>query len=450
MRKTGNVRTLPHVLAFSTLLGMSGGCIAIYSFDDFDTKAPKTCTSVAECKTDSPACGTPTCDEICKITNLVSAETLSRNHVLGDCQKRFCDGKGNEVVELDPTNVRSDGNACTVDECDNITPVNTPAAADTPCGIPGTEGVVKCDATGVCRGCTSNFQCGVNTACAEWSCEGGTCVKKLQPVGTEVENPSVGDCRKKLCNSIGESEDTFAVNDAPDDNNPCTLDYCTTEYEIKHDIVAGTKCGDCKVCDAAGTCSDCDGTTSDCYQGECVPKPQTCTPNDNKCASTYCVDGYCCNSECGGKCMACSNALTGVLSGTCAPIINGTDPEGECTTLPGDSCFDGDCGCSNGVQDNGEQGIDCGPVCNNICSGKWSCGTQQICVSDNATQACCPAFVGCTTENCPNQTTECIALHNVGCTLGEPPKKFVVGSVVDGACWYVGFGACRTVTCTCK
>lgn len=450
MRRTQHPKRMHKVFAFAALLGMSGGCITIYSFDDFETKAPQTCTSADQCKTDSPACGTPTCDEICKLTNLVTAGTLSRNHVIGDCQRRFCDGLGNEVVELDPTNVRSDGVTCTKDICIDNKPENIVADAETPCGIPGTEMTVKCDGMGVCRGCTADADCGIKTACADWACENGACVKKLQPIGKEVENPSPGDCRKNLCNAAGESPNTFSAEDAPDDNDPCTLDYCTTDYEIKHDKVsAGTKCGNCAVCNAEGSCNPCDAATSDCYNGECVPKPQPCTANGD-CASMYCVDGYCCNGECSAKCMACSELKTGVLSGICAPVTNGTDPDNECNTPLADSCFDGVCGCVNGVKDANEEGIDCGLICGNSCGGKWVCGGPKACAGDNTAQVCCPDF-GCNPNNCPDQTGACNEFQNVACALGAPPQTFTIGSVIDFSCPFIaGWAACRSVTCTCQ
>jgi hypothetical protein len=47
----------------------------------------------------------------------------------------------------------------------------------------------------------------------------------------------------------------------------------------------------------------------------------------SECPTGFCVDGYCCDLECGTTCMACN--LTG-LEGTCSPIPNGEDPDNEC------------------------------------------------------------------------------------------------------------------------
>lgn len=453
MRSGGSMRVLHHVFAFSALLVMGGGCIAIYSFDEFETQAPITCTADIDCASndkgkDDKACGLPTClNGICTRTNLVDKGTLSRNHVIGDCQRRYCDGKGNEVKEVDPTNVRSDGIACTQDVCLNNKPENIVATAGTPCGVPGTEMTLQCDAMGVCRGCTAPTDCGIKGACADWACEEGACVKKLQPIGTEVANPVAGDCRKTICNLAGEPEESFAPTDAPDDNNPCTLDRCATEDEVKHDNAAGIKCGDCKVCDSAGLCGACNGTTSDCYQGECVAKPKTCQIN-GECLSNYCVDGYCCDSECSSKCMACVQAKTGVLSGICAPITNGTDPDSECGISTGDTCLNGNCSCSNGVKDSGEEGTDCGTTCGKSCTGTWKCGDLNGCGGSKASQTCCPWY-GCG-NSCPDQTSTCGNIDGGSCQLGATAQTFNIGTFSEWGCPFPASSACRSVTCVCQ
>lgn len=47
------------------------------------------------------------------------------------------------------------------------------------------------------------------------------------------------------------------------------------------------------------------------------------------CASTYCVDGVCCENACDAPCSSC--AITG-SEGTCSLHAVGTDPESECTS----------------------------------------------------------------------------------------------------------------------
>jgi hypothetical protein len=58
------------------------------------------------------------------------------------------------------------------------------------------------------------------------------------------------------------------------------------------------------------------------------PNGTACTM-DSQCRSTFCVDGLCCNTACGGgvtsDCMSCRGAQTGDSDGSCAPILQTAD-----------------------------------------------------------------------------------------------------------------------------
>lgn len=49
-----------------------------------------------------------------------------------------------------------------------------------------------------------------------------------------------------------------------------------------------------------------------------------------ECASGHCVDGVCCDTACDSTCSACAATDTGQPDGTCAPVLQGTDPANEC------------------------------------------------------------------------------------------------------------------------
>jgi hypothetical protein len=60
-----------------------------------------------------------------------------------------------------------------------------------------------------------------------------------------------------------------------------------------------------------------------------------------ECASGFCVDRVCCDSECGGGCRACN--LPG-SAGTCTLVPDGQDPRNACNEQPPESCgLDGSC-----------------------------------------------------------------------------------------------------------
>ena len=55
-----------------------------------------------------------------------------------------------------------------------------------------------------------------------------------------------------------------------------------------------------------------------------APKGTPCTLGSD-CASTFCVDGVCCDSACGGgvdaDCQSCRGDQTGDPDGTCSPVV---------------------------------------------------------------------------------------------------------------------------------
>ena len=61
----------------------------------------------------------------------------------------------------------------------------------------------------------------------------------------------------------------------------------------------------------------------------------------SQCISGLCVDGFCCNLPCNGRCQACDVAGA---EGKCTPIKAGDDPDNECDLDPVASCGrDGAC-----------------------------------------------------------------------------------------------------------
>ena len=71
------------------------------------------------------------------------------------------------------------------------------------------------------------------------------------------------------------------------------------------------------------------------------------------CASSYCVDGVCCESECGGgatdDCLACSVAAGASSDGTCTPLSGVACDDGDLCTESA-TCVSGTCEGSDAVQ----------------------------------------------------------------------------------------------------
>ncbi len=432
---------IPAILAFLLLFGAGGGCVAIYSFDDFEKDPPTPCKTDEQCPKENE-CGKYVCEgEVCKIPNPVAIGQLTTSNRLGDCFRFTCDGKGNRIIQLDNEDVPDDRFACTIDACANGAPMYQQAPVGTPCGI---EPHVTCNAAGACAGCVADSDCGEDNPCTKWACENSLCVKNILLVGTIVTNSVIGDCRAIVCNGFGDVEEAIAPGDFPPDGNECTADACTLDGKAVHPPSnIDTPCGTCGTCSKDGSCVACDEKKYDCYNGTCISKPKTCT-STNECPSTYCVDGFCCDTECSSTCMACSNDKTGVPSGVCAPIADGTDPEEECGDPATNTCSQGVCRCENGLRDGDESGVDCGGSCN-ACTGTWSCGGVTACDGVGAATPCC-SLGGCI--DCVNQSAQCKELEGKTCALGAAPKKLSFGTVGQASCIPL-FTGCKTVTCNC-
>lgn len=156
-------------------------------------------------------------------------------------------------------------------------------------------------------------------------------------------------------------------------------------------------------CDSSGKCVDhCkDGVHNpniedgpDCGK-ECLACNGTvCTSVDGSdCASTFCVDGYCCNSKCNSECKTCNLPMQ---KGMCKDVFAGIDddyPVGICvggidTTcdgngscyVPADNKLENGQNCSDGMS-GGDINKCASNFCNNV-MGTFKCGkdTGALCI----------------------------------------------------------------------
>ena len=122
-----------------------------------------------------------------------------------------------------------------------------------------------------------------------------------------------------------------------------------------------------------------------------------------ECVSRFCVDGFCCDTACGGNdpndCVACSLAADGPADGTCGSITDGT------------SCDDG-----------------------LFCTGVDTC-MAGVC---NATGDPCAANVGDADTNCSESCDEA----SDSCTANDPD-----GSACDDSTFCNGTETCTAGTC---
>ena len=441
--------------------------------------------------------------------SVYSGPTPGFPQVEGDCHEQRCI-EGVDTDAIDDLDVFDDGNACTADTCKLGTPLNEPVAAGAECADGGGQ---VCDGLGECVQCLAAADCeGVFPGdCVTPTCNADhSCEPLYTPDGTPLPAASqqAGDCRTVVCNGNGGTTNEANASDLPDDGNACTIDSCQGTSGEHAPAPAGTPCDGGKECDGFGSCctaatcealgKNCGGFSNGCgkslFCGDCAPGdtcgpavtgvcgctdgiqngsetgvdcggvcPNSCAlgipcagPAD--CANGFCVDGFCCNSACGSACKACSQAKTGVANGTCADVLAGTDPDGDCTADAVSSC--GQTGqCSAGACEIYPAGTVCAPgSCSNaMASAADLCNGSGTCV-DGGAQACAAPYVcgGATCQSCSdgvkNGNETGIDCGGGGacaaCGPGSPcngPSDCANGQCVDGVCCTTSCaGVCRS------
>ena len=168
--------------------------------------------------------------------------------------------------------------------------------------------------------------------------------------------------------------------------------------------VAGESCPT-GVCDGAGACVEC-LVEGDCASSEmcdstlhqCLPKKTlgVACSSASECLLSHCVGSgpenkVCCTSVCSGDCESCSESETGMPNGTCAPVLAGTDPKGDCASrVCGTNACDG-----NGACGVAPEGVFCSrPMCFGTAFGPPDrCDASGQCVTTLA--IACPGRLVC-------------------------------------------------------
>lgn len=388
------------------------------SFCDANACKPKlspgaTCTSDEACESAFCAdgvCCDNACSDMCKSCNL--------GGLIGTCS--FVAVNMQDPDTCGPNKVCSSNHECQLangqpttnaTEClsgnvaDGVccdTPCDEPCRA---CNIPGKAGTcgdlgagqsdpTGCAAPNVCNGvggcrkslgmaCTTHAQCEsgkcidgycCNESCGE-TCHAcnvagalGYCV--LVPFDMSDPNTCTGN---KRCDSLGQCKDI--AGQSCSSNAECLNDNCVDGY-----CCSSLCSGPCVQCSSSGQCENLSKYQSDpgfCTGAMVCDGTGTCKKNNGEtcsmateCASGFCVDGVCCNSECTGACKAC-NLSTSL--GQCGNLPANTPDTcvapskcnglGACYKFNGESCTkSSDClsgSCSDGVC--------CDKACNSVC-----------------------------------------------------------------------------------
>ena len=341
---------------------------------------------LSSCTTDASCAGGFRCaasDGVCTDKSFVGetcggdSQCYSGSCVDGVCCESACEGVC-EACSASKTG-QADGSCAPI--VAGVDPDNECARQD----------VASCGQTGVCNGARACAVYPASATCLDAYCSGDTrlAVSRCDGSGTCGAPESSTSCAPYTCSGGG----------------------CLNSCDDTADCASGYRCQ-----------TDDDVCTTKRFKGE------TCS-GANQCYSGYCVDGVCCDQQCGGTCMACNGTQTGASAGTCAPVLDGQST-GECSSQSASSCgLDGTCN-GAGACAYHDSGTQCGAAeCSGgniynprVCNGGGTCLGASLdrdcgfynCYTSGASAAC---YNSCSSDShcdagagawCNSQTNQCV------------------------------------------
>jgi hypothetical protein len=277
-----------------------------------------------------------------------------------------------------------------------------------------------CDQSGQCASgvCSSGVCCdrACNVSCYSCTLNGkvGTC--SAVPAGEDPGNSCTPEA-PATCGRDGTCDGAGGCRRYPV-NTQCAEGRCSNATEF----AAST-------CDGNGTCRP--GLSKSCAPGVCMGAScaSSCSANDQcqagffcdsskctlkrpngmtcgmafQCASNFCVDGFCCDSQCGEMCKACN---VGGAQGTCTLVPSGMDPRGQCPMEAATTC--GRAGGCNGAGACRLHPVNttCGA---SSCANPFTENTARTCnglgvCQPAGSRTCAPYF--CSGSGCPISCTD--------------------------------------------
>jgi hypothetical protein len=350
---------------------------------------------------------------------------------------------------------------------------------------PGCASGFYCDGTASCKAtlakgiaCTGNLQCSTGLFCADSVCCDSACtgacmacklsgtVGTCTPVtsGTDNQCPVIcsgSSITSGLCGTASGAIGKCASATACPNGNICSSGTaCASDCSGSGSCAANYYC-DGAACQSGSSCTSAPGCKTGFYcdtgSGTCKSEGGLGTgcSGNAQCTSGFCVDGVCCNNQCGGACMACN--LSG-SPGTCSPVTSGADSQCP-ASCSGSSITNGQCGAPSGGIGKCASATACpngnicssGTACASDCSGSGNCAANYYC--DGA--ACqsgssCTSTPGCKTGfYCDTGSGTCKSEGGLGtsCVGGA---QCASGYCVSNICCNTacpGTGPCDTNQC---
>lgn len=219
--------------------------------------------------------------------------------------------------------------------------------------------------------------------CLIAACHEHLCMDMPVGIGLEAREQTAGDCKTAQCNGQGGLVDVNDDNDAPNDEQDCTLDSCENGAPISPNAPPGATCddGDGVMCDGGGNCVECLAT------GDC---PGT----DGECSWRTCSEG-----ACGTASASPTTELEAQTAGDCKVVTCGgtvdddDDEPNDNNACTADTCVEGT------------------PTYTDVDPGE-ACGDGMICDGNGGCVGCIVA------DDCPGQDDECQARTCTNATCG--------------------------------
>jgi hypothetical protein len=168
-----------------------------------------------------------------------------------------------------------------------------------------------------------------------------------------------------------------------------------------------------------------DGIASNSLLVEVGPaeKGTTCS-HDAECATGFCVEGFCCDTACGGglACQSCTSRRKGSgADGTCGAVVAGNDPDKKCFLDNGGACTTKEACksgfCVQGVCCDGDCVGTCRKCATGICKETPTCGDAAppaACDGDHLLKGAGTPDIDCTPYKCNGSAcrTECASAND--------------------------------------
>ncbi|MGI6393905.1 MAG: hypothetical protein ACOX2F_04120 [bacterium] len=288
-------------------------------------------------------------------------------------------------------------------------------------------------ASGVGESCVKKSDCEKGLDCIDSKCVEVSDASDNDDLGNTTGEGDAGDAGNdndsgNSGNTANSGDDGNTANSGDDGNTANSGDDGNTANSGDDGNTGDTSdpCAKCdsenRVCvekDDGWVCEKCKDDFYPDEDGVCIVKKELGHDCDfaehggKECLSGKCVDGVCCDSDCGGLCESCN--VNDHLKGKCSPHFAGTDPDNDCDEEFAESCGNnGFCDGAGKCQKYSKTTQCKAPECSGdssieaaFCDGEGNCDNANLNSSDCSPYTCSTETGLCAGGSCENDS-ECV------------------------------------------